>query len=241
MLILPITLLSSGICIAAEASLPKWTYDNDYTGQEDWGSIKGYETCRHGTNQSPVIISFTKTTPLPPLNFKYTHASGILHISNQYFVMEVTNGKELIDNGNSYSLQSIEIHSPAGHKIKDSFYPVEINLIHKDKNGDLLIVAVFVNLGGKNPAIETMLKQAATGKAEKTTIDSTQLISDAKSYYSYKGSLPYPPCTENVKWIILKKPITISPEQLSAIGKHVGRNARLPQPLYMREVLETQP
>jgi carbonic anhydrase len=29
------------------------------------------------------------------------------------------------------------------------------------------------------------------------------------SYYTYMGSLPHPPCTENVKWIILSTPVGV--------------------------------
>nr|CAD7455519.1 unnamed protein product [Timema tahoe] len=34
-------------------------------------------------------------------------------------------------------------------------------------------------------------------------------------YYSYHGSLTYPPCSELVTWIIQPEPVAISPRQLS--------------------------
>lgn len=233
-----IFLIISNACVAASNPAPDWSYDDDYTGQEDWGAVEEYKSCRLGTNQSPVNISFAKTSNLPPLNFTYNKADGSLNITNKSFIMEVTKGGALIDGKNSYILQTIEIHSPSGHKIKDIFYPLEIHLLHKNSDGDFIIVAVFANIGNANPSIEGILKQASSRNAEIFTVNTTSLFANLNSYYSYKGSLPYPPCAENVQWRIIKTPITISREQLSKITKLIGRNTRLPQPLYMRDVLE---
>ncbi len=220
---------------------PKWSYDEDYTGQEDWGSITGYEMCATGYNQSPVIIGQTKTTALPKLSSKYAGVRGNLIISKYSFIFKVKNGGIIKDGNTEYSLQSVEIHSPSGHRIKDAFYPAEIHLIHKSAKGDELIIAVFANTGKENPALKTLLKQAKSKNSGDFTISNlNSLISSPESYYSYTGSLPYPPCTEGVKWKILKQPITISDNQLGELVDYIGRNTRLPQPLYMRGVLETE-
>ncbi len=230
----------AGACMAAEEKPePEWTYDDDRTGQEDWGSIPGYETCREGMQQSPITISYTKSENLPELAFKYDLATGILNITKKSFIMEVVKGSELLEGKNKYTLQSVEFHSPSEHKIKDTFYPAEIHLVHKDSKGNVLIIAVFANVGDDNSSVNDILKQNYINmKAGQFTIDLSKLISNAKSYYSYLGSLPYPPCTENVRWIILKEPITISHEQLSYLVKFIGRNNRVQQPVYIRDVLE---
>lgn len=229
------------VCRAAgKEALPVWSYDDDRTGQDDWGAIPGYETCESGTQQSPIIISYTKSANLPALNFKYDKATGSLNITNKSFILEVTKGGTLIDGKNKYTLQSIELHSPSEHRIRDAVYPLEIHLIHKNSKGDLLIVAVFANIGTANQTIADMIKQAySNNKTGQFTADLTSLFNNTGSYYSYSGSLPYPPCTENAQWRIVKTPITISHEQLSAIVRFIGRNTRLPQPVYMREILES--
>ena len=48
-----------------------------------------------------------------------------------------------------------------------------------------------------------------------------------------------PPCTEDVEWRVLKKPVALSYEQLRRITGFVGRNARLEQPVYSRTIRET--
>jgi len=219
-----------------------WSYDDDYTGQEDWGAVKGYSVCGNGTKQSPINITYTKPSELPSLNFKYNEAEGVFKlVKNRSFIFYAVNGGELIVGEESYNLYSIEIHSPSSHRIKDGFYPAEVHLIHKNKKGDILIVAQFINIGSENSTISQIIKPIAERKLDKFKINTHSLISNNQAYYSYDGSLPYPPCTENVHWKILKAPITISREQLSFITRIIGRNSRLPQPVYMREVLESIP
>jgi carbonic anhydrase len=234
-------LLYSASSFAAEASLPPWSYDDDYTGQVDWGSIKGYEICETGSNQSPVIISYTKTTDLPALNYSYIGMKGILRLTNNTFAVHVLGDGKITEAGKAYKLETIELHSPSGHWIKEKFYPLEIHLVHKNTDGEILIVAVFANIGSKNPTLKTLLEHSHS-EASKTNFfpfDMNSLLPAKQGYYAYNGSLPYPPCTEGVKWRVLKTPITISREQLSMITRIIGRNTRLPQPLYIREILES--
>ena len=234
-------LLTPAFCMADDENAPVWSYDDDYTGQEDWGAIPVYETCRSGMEQSPINISYTKLSDLPRLNFEYSKATGSLNITNKSFIMKITKGGTFLDGKVKYTLQNIEIHSPSGHKVKSAFYPLEIHLIHKNDDGNLLIVAVFANIGYANRSIDDILKPLFSNKAEQFTADLTSLLNNLESYYSYSGSLPYPPCTENVQWRIIKNTITVSSEQLSKITKIIGRNTRLPQPIYMRDVLENTP
>jgi carbonic anhydrase len=214
----------------------EWSYDDDYTGQEDWGNIKGYELCNDGAAQSPITISYTKTAPLPPLSAKYKTASGKIETTNKSFVINLKNAGKISFDGLSYSLQKIEFHSPSEHIIRDKFYPLEIHLFHKSDAGKTLIIAIFAEIGLENPAFLPVASQKIPQNFE---INPSELLPKSLGYYSYTGSLPYPPCTEGVKWLVMKSPITISATQLATITRIVGRNSRLPQPVYLREILET--
>jgi carbonic anhydrase len=57
------------------------------------------------------------------------------------------------------------------------------------------------------------------------------LPADRAKYFQYIGSLTTPPCTEGVVWIVLRQPVTASPEQIALFRKMVGMNARPVQPV----------
>ena len=102
-------------------------------------------------------------------------------------------------------------------------------------------VAVFADAGTSNPALQTILGHVADNTwLTDISFNPQDLIPKKQGYYAYTGSLTVPPCTEGVEWRILKEPITVSQDQLKALEKITGRNARLPQPAYMRTISETE-
>ncbi|RKZ80685.1 MAG: carbonate dehydratase, partial [Candidatus Parabeggiatoa sp. nov. 3] len=53
------------------------------------------------------------------------------------------------------------------------------------------------------------------------------------------GSLTTPPCSEGVKWVILKQTVSISPAQLAQYQALYTYNVRPLQPLNDRKVLSS--
>jgi carbonic anhydrase len=51
------------------------------------------------------------------------------------------------------------------------------------------------------------------------------------AYYMYMGSVTAPPCTEGVRWIVLKAPVEISSAQVKAFAELYPDDARPTQPL----------
>ena len=52
-------------------------------------------------------------------------------------------------------------------------------------------------------------------------------------------SLTAAPCTEGVRWIVMKQPLTLSAVQLARLGQLMAPNARPVQPLHGRVVSES--
>jgi len=65
------------------------------------------------------------------------------------------------------------------------------------------------------------------------------LLPEDKNYYTFEGSLTTPPCSEGVKWVILKQTMSISAEQLVQYQAVYPENARPLQPLNDREVFSS--
>jgi len=66
-------------------------------------------------------------------------------------------------------------------------------------------------------------------------------VANFKNYYSYKGSLSRPPCTEGVKWVVFRHALGATREDIQAISslQGTGGNARPVQELDGRLVHTT--
>jgi carbonic anhydrase len=225
------------LCCTVAQAAPRWTYDQDYTGQEEWGVF--YPLCDAGTMQSPVQIGSTKPSFRPPLDFAYTASKAEIKFVDRTVSVEIKGKNYLKDHGKRYDLKAIRFHSPSEHMVRDKYYLAEIQLIHESKDKKSLILSVFTADGGNPPQLTELLQHANAAEGTEITVDPSWLIPEKRDYYAYTGSLTHPPCTEGIEWRILKEPLGISRAQLGMISALVGRNARLPQPLYMRTVEET--
>ena len=71
-------------------------------------------------------------------------------------------------------------------------------------------------------------------------IDPSAMLPRDKSYYMYMGSVSAPPCTEGVRWVVLKTPVEVSAAQIAAFAKLFPDDARPLQPLDGRVVEESK-
>lgn len=220
-----------------------WTYDEDYTGQEEWGRLSpDYAACGGGTSQSPISISFTQPSSRPAPEFHYGPVKTRVAFERHAIRAVMEGSLFLIANGEKYRLESVALHTPSEHTIGDIFYSVEIQMLHRNPQGKLLIVGIFIQQGEENAAMQSLLSQVPEkndGAGGEVVLDPSLWLPAERSYYAYSGSLTTPPCTEDVAWVLFKHPIAVSEAQLIAISRRTGRNARLPQPVYMRTVEET--
>ncbi len=60
------------------------------------------------------------------------------------------------------------------------------------------------------------------------------------AYYTYMGQVTASPCTEGVKWFVLKTPMEISAEEIKAFAKVYPHDVRPVQPLNGRVVEESR-
>jgi len=227
--------------LAQPAYAQIWSYDGDQNNQDEWATLSNdYAVCESGKQQSPIQIGTTQKGNLPPLAFHYGDTKAQLKQKDYTLTVDIQSNNTLIENGKTYRLAQLRFHTPSEHMLLDHFWPLEIELMHQDADGKMLIVSVFANIGQSNPALQMALDHISGKMAVSDITFSPQLlIPPIPRYYSYSGSLTIPPCTEGVEWRIFKESISISQKQLSALEKITGRNARLPQPIYMRTIIET--
>jgi len=63
----------------------------------------------------------------------------------------------------------------------------------------------------------------------KTTVNLNEFLStvNMKEYWSYDGSFTTPPCTEGIKWTVIKQVQSISAEQLKKFTENLADKKRL--------------
>jgi carbonic anhydrase len=124
-------------------------------------------------------------------------------------------------------------------------FPLVAHLVHADADGHLAVVAVLFELGSANPLIDTLWKNIPSEKEKPEDIPSVSiqvrdLLPNDRGYFTYTGSLTTPPCTEGVSWYVLKRYVTVSPQQLAAFAKIYPMDARPIQPTNGRDILESK-
>jgi carbonic anhydrase len=232
------------ITTAAVAEGPAhWSYQGS-AGPAKWGDLElGFETCRTGKYQSPIDIQESAVTKadLAPIQFEYK-PSPLAIIDNGHTIqVNYAPGSGISVRGKRYALAQFHFHKPSEEKINGKVSDMVAHLVHRSPTGKLIVIAVLLRKGAGNPLIETLWANLPPKKneervVENVQIDVNQLLPAAKRYYTFKGSLTTPPCTEDVTWFVLRDPITVSSQQIAEFGKIYPMNARPVQPLHGRVV-----
>jgi carbonic anhydrase len=115
--------------------------------------------------------------------------------------------------------------------------------VHADKDGNLVVVAVMFEEGKANPVLtqawQQMPKQAGDKAALNDKIAALGLLPARRDYYRFNGSLTTPPCSEGVRWLVMKTPMSASKQQIEAFaGVLAHPNNRPLQAINARTVLE---
>ena len=220
-----------------------WAYSGS-TGPKYWAEISPEYAARGlGLNQSPINITDTVTAELEALQFDYR--SGSTNIVNNGHTLQVNAepGSWLRVGSENFQLVQLRFHSPSEHQIDGKAALLEAHFVHENDKGELAVVAALLNDGEWNADLEKIIGPSAPRTmGQSAPIDfkfqQFELYGDHESYFRYNGSLTTPPCTEGVRWYVLKATGTISRDQAASFVDLIGEDARGPQPLNARLVLE---
>ena len=108
-----------------------------------------------------------------------------------------------------------------------------------------LVVAVLIHAGEPNAFLKQVFDhfppQGTTEtKVPGTTLNLGEFLPQHRGYYTFDGSLTTPPCTEHVRWFVLKSPVQASAAQVQQFAARYPHDARPVQALNDRTVKETR-
>lgn len=234
------SIAAAGTLFASEGA--HWSYSGP-TGPEHWAELSPeYTACGIGLNQSPIDITDTVEADLDTLNFDYHAGATSINNNGHTLQVDVAPGSWLHIGDDEFQLIQFHAHSPSEHQVNGELFPLEEHFVHQNESGALAVVSVLYRAGEFNGHIARLGAAAPTeiNQPVQLDVDITffELYSDHDSYYRYNGSLTTPPCTEGVRWFVLKTKGHIAPEQAENFVDLIGEDARGPQPLNARIVLE---
>jgi carbonic anhydrase len=209
---------------------PHWSYEGE-TGPHAWARLAPeFAKCGNGARQSPIDIRDGMKLDLEQITFDY-RPSSFRVIDNGHTIQANVGGWNSIRvMGRRFMLVQFHFHSPSEETIDGRQYDMVAHLVHKDNEGKLAVVAVLIERGARQPAIQTVLNNLPLEKGEEiaasTTIDLNQLLPENRKYFTYMGSLTTPPCSEGVLWIVMKQPVQATLDQLSLFARMYPMNAR---------------
>ncbi|MDD3475356.1 MAG: carbonic anhydrase family protein [Sulfurimonas sp.] len=222
-----------------------------YTGHEapqNWGELSpDYSACKDGRSQSPINISkdgVVATNGLENIEFNYkTNATEVVN-NGHTIQVNVKEGSSIKIDGIVFNLVQFHFHTPSENMIEGKSFPLELHLVHASKDAELAVVALMFEEGKENKILGKIWDKMPHVAGDKVTCglpSSTMndMLPKDKSYFRFNGSLTTPPCSEGVRWFVLKEYATISKEQVKEFFDVFGHeNNRPTQPLNARKVMK---
>ena len=148
--------------------------------------------------------------------------------------------------GHAFSLKQIHFHEPSEHTINGIRYPIEAHFVHSNAEiNEHVVLSIFGKEGSHHTPFYFLQQYLPIEIGETKSInkpfDITKVFPNNRDeFYTYRGSLTTPPCSENVNWIIYHNPIELSVEHVVQLKKHMPlNNFRDEQALNQRKVSKT--
>jgi carbonic anhydrase len=228
---------------AATGGKPHWSYSG-HEGPAHWGQLDpAYSACAQGRNQSPINLSGFIEADLVPLKFSYTGKSQEILNNGHTVQANFAAGDMLTVDDGAFELKQVHFHAPSENHIDGHSYAMEAHFVHADSKGNLAVVAVMFESGAENPALAKLWAQMPEKGGDKhvlkAQIGAEELMPGSRDYYRFNGSLTTPPCSEGVRWLVMKESLSASSQQISrfeAVMHHA--NNRPLMPVNARPVLQ---
>jgi carbonic anhydrase len=231
--------------VASEGHQAHWGYTGKYS-PEHWGDISP-EThmCKAGKNQSPINItkSVGVDAELEAIGFHYKSAAHEVLNNGHTIQVNVEGGSFITVDGIDFELKQFHFHTPSENTLEGQSFPLEAHFVHAAKDGSLAVVAVLFKEGKENAILSKVWHAMPhkAGASKKMQIGAKELnafLPKERDYFRFEGSLTTPPCSEGVRWLVLKEQEEASKEQVAKF-LHVMHhpNNRPVQPIGARRVI----
>ncbi|WP_165072884.1 carbonic anhydrase family protein [Paludisphaera rhizosphaerae] len=156
--------------------------------------------------------------------------------------------------GRTFSLTEFHFHDPSENQVDGHTYNMEVHFVNTSAEGGATVLAVFLQLGAHNDALDPILAAATEHLSETPAgtstpgsnvgvLDFSKLLPTDMTGWYFQGSLTTPPLAQPLNWMVFATPITLDFAQLQeyetlADGNDFLPNARPVQPTDGRQLNE---
>lgn len=219
-----------------------WGYSGE-VGADKWASLSPDNFACTGKNQSPINLSGFIEADLSPIEFNYVKGGNEILNNGHTVQINYAKGSSIKVDGETFNLLQFHFHAPSENHINGKSYPLEAHFVHASDNGDLAVVAVMYEASSENKGLGEAWSKMPAHAGDKhelvKPVAADDFLPTTRDHYRFNGSLTTPPCSEGVRWLVMKNTITASKEQIEAFSNvlHEPNNRPL-QPLNSRTVLQ---
>ena len=228
---------------SSHGEVAHWAY-NGAGGPQAWASLKPeFALCSAGQRQSPIDIRGGLAVDLEPVRFDY-QASRFAVVDNGHTVqVNLAQGNAIEVAGKRYELLQFHFHRPSEERIDGRQFEMSLHLVHKNDQGQLAVVGLLFDKGPAQPVLQQVWNNLPLEKNEEnpasSPIELNELLPSDRRYFTYMGSLTTPPCSEGVKWIVMRQPVTLTKEQIDIFARMYPMNARPIQAVAGRRIIQS--
>lgn len=220
-----------------------WSYTGAQ-GPQHWGAMEpDFSLCKSGKAQSPIDITVAGANKPTPIDFGYTQSDTEITNNGHTIQVNLAHGGTIKIDGTDFTLVQFHFHTPSEEKIRGKAYPMVAHLVHQSATGQLAVVAVLFEEGDENLALKPVFSSLPAHPGETVRLanglNAQTLLPAYKGYFKFTGSLTTPPCSEGVRWQVMKQRVELSKQQIAAFRNLYKMNARPVQPLHGRQVDES--
>ena len=198
-----------------------WEYPDDGTWAEDFPSCGLHR-------QSPIDIARERVNPTRrrPLAFHYEETDFTAFNNGHTIELEADEASNYIEaRGIKFWLLQFHFHSPAEHRVparvvargaERTHGAMVVHLVHQSDTGILAVVARVFALGDANPTIDEIWRPKLRNQDVNVPmrLNPEDLLPRDRRVYQYNGSLTTPPCSQQVRWNVLRNLGAVDQDQV---------------------------
>jgi len=238
----------------AETSNVTWAYEFS----TDWGRLSAdFHLCQTGSQQSPIPLLLTQGLSLnhkPYFNYPesvdgefynwgYGPAMTFAHEPQNYTTLPSFTFSENGRNETVY-MSGWHIHSPADHSVQGDRSKSEMHFVHVNATGSARAVLAFrIDPGNGRSEFFHQLPEMISFRNTSTRVNATinpvlalDEVNHVNEFWTYKGSLTSPPCTESIRFFIARNTLFLGVEQMQMLLLNSIYSARAEQRVWQHQI-----